>query len=103
MSRATVLTASLALIAGSAFAGDGKPVLAIAEVRVSTPAAQLQFSEDGVRDVLTAALKGIDAIDVMDWNRLADVAFRCNLASSDLVPSRKTSSRPRTARPATCC
>ena len=62
-----------------------KPVVAVAEVRISTPSAQLHFSEDGVRDVLTAALAERGVFQVMDWSRLAAVAFRRNLGSSDLV------------------
>ena len=92
MNRAGLGAVFAALLAAAASADVRRPVVAIAEVRIPTPAGQLQFSEDGVRDLLTAALNAVDAVQVMDWNRLAAVAFRRNLESSDLAAGRNDGS-----------
>ena len=87
MNRVPVL-AVLAFLASSAFAADGKPVVAIGTVGISTPAARLHFAEDGVRDALTTALHGRGVFDVGDLNRLQAVVGRADIALSDLAPGR---------------
>lgn len=79
-------TAAVLAASGSGAITDGdRPVVAIAEVRVSTAAAQLHFSEDAVRDALTTALHGKKTFAVWDWNRLSAVVLRRSLEDSDLA------------------
>ena len=82
---ALATAAALAAGASAAIAAEDRPVVAIAEVRVSTAAAQLHFSEDAVRDALTTALHGKNTFAVWDWNRLSAVVLRRSLEDSDLA------------------
>lgn len=86
MNLATLATAVvLAASVSGGIADETRPVVAIAEVRISTAAAQLHFSEDAVRDALTTALHGKKTFAVWDWNRLSAVVLRRSLEDSDLA------------------
>ena len=70
---------------------DAKPqkVVAVAEVKVTVPAAKLVYTPDSVRDVVTSSLVEAGKVKVIDWSRLSEVLFRRNLGWSDVVEKKE--------------
>ena len=66
----------------------GLGVVAIAEVEIPHPAAQLVYRESSVRDMLSTVATDHGAFSVIDWRRLDAVVFRRNLEWSDLFEDR---------------
>ena len=94
MKLAALATAIAIAVTVCGHSGEDRPVVAIAEVRVSTAAAQLHFSEDAVRDALTTALHGKKTFAVWDWNRLSAVVLRRSLEDSDLASAAPAEAAP---------
>lgn len=66
----------------------GLGVVAVAEVEIPHPAAQLVYRELAVRDMLSTVATHNGAFNVIDWRRLDAVVFRRNLEWSDLFDDR---------------
>lgn len=83
----SLLLMVLAVITQTALAAesDREKVIAVAEVKVTVPAARLVYTPESVRDVVTGALVETGRVKVIDWSRLSEVLFRRNLNWSDVV------------------
>ncbi len=80
----------ITLVANNQFAlASDKLVIAVAEIKLGNPTAELVFKSHAVRDILTKELHDANTFEVIDWSRLSAVLFRRNMAWSDVIEDDK--------------